>query len=67
MVVSEVPLGRREELVFIIACELRPTLAVRDSPGPSVDCGHVAVTVAAIRHLCSRPAEYVAASHLGVH
>jgi hypothetical protein len=47
MVVSEVPLGRREELVFIVACQLRPTLAVGDSPGPSIDCGHVAVIVAA--------------------
>jgi hypothetical protein len=46
MVVSEVSLGRREELVFVVACELRPTLAVGDSLGPSTDCGHVAVTVA---------------------
>jgi hypothetical protein len=51
MMVSEVPLGRGEELMFVVACELRPALAIRDSSGPSVACGRVAVIAAARRHL----------------
>ena len=53
--------------MFIVACELRPALAVGDSLRPFVDCGRVAEIDAASRHLCLRPAEFVAASHLGVH
>jgi hypothetical protein len=67
MVMSEVPLSREEELALIVACELRPTLAVGDAPVSSVDCGRVAVIDAALRYLGLRPVEYVAASHLGVH
>ena len=67
MMVSEVPLSREEELALVVACELRPTLAVRDPPMPSVDCGRVAVIRAALRYLGLRPVEFVAASHLGVH
>jgi len=49
MMVSEVSLSRCEELVLVVACELRPALAVGDSPMPSVHCGHV-VVIAATRH-----------------
>ena len=67
MMVSEVSLSRGEELSLVVACELRPTLAVGDSSVPSVDCGRLAVIAVAPRHLYLRPAERVAASHLGAH
>jgi hypothetical protein len=67
MVVSEVSLSRGEELALVVACELRPALAVGDSSGPSVDCGRLAVIAAASRHFDLRPAEGVAACHLGAH
>jgi hypothetical protein len=66
MMMSEVSLGRGEELSLVVPCELRPTLAVGDSPVPSNDCGRLAV-IGATRHLWLRPAEGVAASHLGAH
>lgn len=49
MVVSEVPLSRKEELPLVAACELRPTLAIGDSPVPSVDGGRTTVIVV-VRH-----------------
>lgn len=66
MVVSEMTLGRHEELLLIAACELRPTLAVGDSPMPSAESGPKAVLDSIRRHLM-RPADDVAAYHLGVH
>ena len=67
MVVSKVSLSRQEELALVAPCEFRPTLAVGNSSVPSIDCGPFAVIAAALRHLCLRPAEHVAVSHLGVH
>ena len=67
MMVSEVSLSRGEELALVVACELRPALAVGDSSGPSFDCGRLAVIAATSRHPYSRPAERVAAFHLGAH
>jgi hypothetical protein len=61
MVMCEMSLSRREELVLVVACELRPALAVGDPPGPFVDFGRVAVIEAASFHLWLRPAESVAA------
>jgi hypothetical protein len=60
MMVSEMPLRRRVELVLVVTCELRPALAVGDPPVPCVDFGHMAIVLAAWRHL-ERPAERVAA------
>jgi hypothetical protein len=57
----EVALKRCEELALVIACELRPALAIGDPPVPSVDPGHEAVVNAILFHLVSRPAEGVAA------
>jgi hypothetical protein len=51
MVVSEVSLSRGEELALVVACELRPTLAVRDSSMPSIGCGRLSVIAATLRHL----------------
>jgi hypothetical protein len=67
MVMSEVPLRRQEELVFVLAHELRPALAASDSPVPFVDCGRLADIDADGRHLCLRPAENVVLPDLGVH
>ncbi len=67
MVMCEVSLGRGEELVLVVACELRPALAVGDPPGPFGDRGRVALIDAASSHHWLRPAEYIDASHLGVH
>jgi len=47
MMVSEVSLSRGEELALVVACELRPALAIGDPPMPSIDCGRVAVIAAA--------------------
>ena len=66
MMVSEVTLGCRIELVLVVARELRPALAVGDPPVPSADSGREAVLSATRCHLL-RPAEGVAAYHLGVH
>jgi hypothetical protein len=43
MVVCEVTLRCREQLLFRVTCELRPALAIGDPPVPSVrdNCGHV--------------------------
>lgn len=41
MVMGEVPLGRREELLPGAACELRPAFAVGDLVGLIVDSGHM--------------------------
>jgi hypothetical protein len=60
MVTGEVPLSRREELLLVVACELRPTLAVGDPPVPSVDSGLGAVLNGLSGHLYLRPAEGVA-------
>ena len=65
--VSEMTLSRCKELSLIVARELRPALAVGDSPVPSIDCGRVAVIGATLRILGLRPVENVAAFHLGVH
>jgi hypothetical protein len=67
MMVSEVALSRCIELELVIARELRPALAVGDSPRPRLDCGRSAVIAAALSHLHLRPADSVAVSHLGVH
>ena len=67
MVVSEVSLSRGKELSLIVACELRPALAVGDPPVPSIDFGRVAVIDATLRTLWLRPSENVAALYLGVH
>jgi hypothetical protein len=40
MMVSEMSLRRRVELVLVVARELRPALAVGDSPMSYVDSGH---------------------------
>jgi len=53
--------------MLVVACELRPALAVGDSSVPSVDCGRLAVIAADLLHLSLRPAERVAACHLGAH
>lgn len=66
MVVSQMTLGRQEELLLIAARELRPALAVGDSPVRSPESGLEAVLDAVRRHLM-RPADRVAAYHLGVH
>ncbi len=60
MMVSEMPLRRRVELVLVVPSELRPALAVGDPPVPFVDLGHMAIVVAVWRHPL-RPAEGVAA------
>ena len=65
--VSQVSLSRCEELALVVTCKLRPALAVGDSSVPSTDPGRVADVAAALGHLWLRPAESVAASHLGVH
>ncbi len=57
----EVALKRSEELALVVACELRPALAVGDPPMPSVDAGPEAVVNAVLCHLVLRPAERVAA------
>ena len=67
MMVSKVPLSRCEELSLVATCELCPTLAVSDSSVPSADLGRVAVIAAVVGHLWLRPADFVAASHLGFH
>jgi len=51
MVMCEVPLSRREELLLIVACKLRPALAVGDPPVPSVDSGREAVVNRLLGHL----------------
>jgi hypothetical protein len=61
MVMCEVPLSRREELLLVVARESRPALAVGDPPVPSVDSGRRAVVNRLLGHLRSRPAEDVAA------
>ncbi len=66
MVMCEVPLGRVEELLFGIAGEARPALAVGDPAELFSDCGHGAVVVAARLHL-KRPAEGVEWKCPGVH
>jgi len=45
MVVCEMTLRYREQLLFGITCELRPALAIGNPPVPSVrgNCGHVGV------------------------
>jgi hypothetical protein len=66
MVVSQVGLGRVKELLLVVSRESRPALAVSDSPVPLVDCGHVPIVLTVQGHRL-RPAERVAACHLGVH
>ena len=66
MVMCEVPLGRVEELLFGIAGEARPALAMGDPAELFSDCGHGAVVVAAGLHL-KRPAEGVEWKCPGVH
>ena len=56
MVMCEVPLCRFEELLFGIASEARPALAVGDPTVPFRDVGHLAFLIAACR-LLERPAE----------
>jgi len=51
MMVSEVPLSRQKELALIAACELRPALAIGDSPVPSVDGGGTTAVAAAVHDL----------------
>lgn len=63
---SQVGLRRGKELLLVVARELRPALAVGDSPVPVVDFGHLALVFAVQAHRL-RPAENVAACHLGVH
>lgn len=63
---SQVGFGRGKELLLVVACELRPALAIGDSPVPVVDFGHLALVFAVQTHRL-RPAEHVAAFHLGVH
>ena len=60
MVMCEMTLSRCVELMLVVACELRPALAVGDPPVPSVDSGCEAVVIAVAVHL-ERPAEGVAA------
>jgi hypothetical protein len=60
MVMCKVPLSRYEELVLVVACELRPTLAAGDPPVLSVDSGREAVVNGLFGNL-SRPAAGVAA------
>ena len=40
MVMSEVSLGRFEELFFGVSCELRPTLTEGNPPRCLFDCSH---------------------------
>ncbi len=61
MVMCKVPLSRYEELVLVVSCELRPTLAVGNPPVLSVDSGREAVVNRLVGHLSLRPAEGVAA------
>ena len=51
----EVPLSRFEELLLGVARELRPALAVGDPAVPFRDRGHVALVIAADRHLSAPP------------
>ena len=66
MMMCEVPLGRVEELLFGVAGEARPALAMGDPAELFCDCGHGAIVVA-VRLLLERPAEGVEWMCPGVH
>jgi hypothetical protein len=66
MMVSEVSLSRVEELLFGIAREARPALAICNSSVPFGDGGHVPFIAAAWLDL-QRPAEGVGWKCPGVH
>jgi hypothetical protein len=51
MVVCEVPLSRLEQLLLVVACELRPALAAGNPPVASIDSGREAVVNPVLRHL----------------
>jgi hypothetical protein len=62
----EVPLGRIEELLLRVAHELRPTLAISNSPVLFSDRGHFDSFFAACLHFAC-PTEHVCVSAPGFH
>ncbi len=67
MVVRDVPLGRLKELLFGVACNLRPAFAVRRPSVPVRDLSHMTLVYAASWRFVSRPAEGGRRCDPGVH